>query len=116
MKKVPENDRIRLRHMLDAAYKVRSFMVDKTKSNLKNDDMLAFAVVRALEIIGEAGNQITVETQVKYPEIAWKDIIGMRNVLIHAYFDIDIDIVWRTTQDDIPLIISQLEGIVESSE
>jgi uncharacterized protein with HEPN domain len=116
MKKTPENDAIRLKHMLDAARKVQVFMTSKTKNDLENDDMLVFAVVRALEIIGEAANQITDVTQQTHSHIAWKDIVGMRNVIVHAYFDVDIDIVWRTIQDDLPLIIEQVETVLNTDE
>ena len=72
---------------------------------------LSNATVRSLEIIGEAASQITIDFRAKYPAIEWRDIIAMRNVLIHAYFDINHEVVWKAAKEDIPILISQLEEI-----
>jgi uncharacterized protein with HEPN domain len=80
--------------MLNEAYKARKFLQGKTQINLEADELLAYAVIRALEIIGEAGSKVTKETRNLYPQIAWRNIIGMRNRIIHEYNDVDLDIVW----------------------
>ncbi|MBI5561992.1 MAG: DUF86 domain-containing protein [Deltaproteobacteria bacterium] len=68
--------------------------------------------LKDVEIIGEAASKVSQETRDKYAAIPWIDIINMRNRLIHAYFDVDLDIVWDTAAKDIPLLIAELERIV----
>lgn len=75
--------------------------------------MLLFAVVRAVEIIGEAASKVSDEGRAACPEIAWKAIIGMRNRLVHAYFEIDTNVVWIAVTDEIPALLSQLRGLGE---
>ncbi len=105
-------DSIRLRHMLDAAREVISFTIDKDRPSLNADRQLALALVKAVEIIGEAAGKVTEDCRQEFPQIPWASIIGMRNRLIHAYFDIDLDILWKTIIEDIPPLISDLEKII----
>lgn len=86
----------------------------KTRKDLDVNRTVLSAVVRELEIIGEAANSIPESFRKKYPEIPWKQMIAMRNRLIHAYFDVDHDIVWITTNDYIPPLIQQLEIVLNS--
>jgi uncharacterized protein with HEPN domain len=89
-------DRLRLSHMIDAAESVLSFMAGRQRSDLDDDRMLLFAVVRAIEVIGEAASKVSEEFRAISPGVPWKAIVGMRNRLIHGYFDIDTEIVWKT--------------------
>lgn len=107
-----KNDLVRLRHMLDAAQTALTFAKDRSKSELETDQMFAFAVVRAIEIVGEAASNVSEETRQEYPDIAWKGIRGMRNRIIHGYFDIDYDIVWETVTLRLPDLILALEKII----
>jgi uncharacterized protein with HEPN domain len=68
-------------------------------------------MVKAVEIIGEAAYQVSQTTREQLPEIPWKDIIGMRHRMVHAYFDINLDILWRTVQDDIPPLLETLQKL-----
>lgn len=95
-------DQIRLRHMLDAACEAAGFFKGKDKNSLGDDRMLVLATVKELEIIGEAAGKISQETKALHPDIPWPDIIGMRNRLTHAYFDIDLEVVWQTIAHDLP--------------
>jgi uncharacterized protein with HEPN domain len=106
------DDAIRLRHMLDAAKEARSFIENKSRSSLDSDRQLELALVKCIEIIGEAANKITNECCKELPQIPWANIIGMRNRLIHAYFDINRDILWTTANEDLPALIAELEKIV----
>jgi len=108
---LPERDRIRLQHMLDACREALRFVGDRTRADLANDRMLSFAVVRALEILGEAASRVTAETRESCPALPWSSIVGMRNRLIHGYFDIDLDRVWDTVMLDLPALENQL-GLV----
>ncbi|MBW4505501.1 MAG: DUF86 domain-containing protein [Scytonematopsis contorta HA4267-MV1] len=87
------DDLTRLKHIRDAAQEALSFTNNRTRNDLDTDRMLSLALVRLVEIIGEAGNRISEDCQVKYSKIPWRQIVGMRNRIIHAYFDIDLDIV-----------------------
>ena len=107
-----KDDLVRLRHMLDAAREAVSFAQYQTRSSLDTDRKLAHALVRAIEIVGEAAAQMTREGREELPQIPWPNIIGMRNRLIHAYFDINLDILWKTVTEDLPPIIADLEKIV----
>ena len=109
-----EDDLVRLRHMLDAAQEAMAFARDETRASLESDRKLALALVKDIEIIGEAASKIAKECQVAHPQIPWSAIIGMRNWLIHAYFDIDLDQVWDTVTKDLPPLIAQLEKVILS--
>jgi len=72
--------------------------------------------VREFEIIGEAAGKISLKAQHQYPEIPWKQMIGMRNRLIHAYFDIDYDILWKTIQNSLPELRDKVEKVISQFE
>ena len=105
-------DASRLRHMLDASRAVQKFVLGKTRDSLDTDQQIEFALEKAFEIIGEAAGKITQATREEYPQIAWKQMIGMRNILIHGYMDIDRDQVWKAVADAIPVLTAQLEKII----
>lgn len=107
-----EHDEVRLRHILDEANRVQRFIKNKNRDDLQNDDMLSYAVVRAIEIIGEAASKITSETREAYPQIQWKNIIGMRNRVIHNYENVDLDIVWEVSIRNLPELIAELQNIL----
>ena len=86
-----KDDRIRLQHMLDAARAAVSFVQGKKRGDLDHDRLLVFGLVKALEIVGEAAYQLSEETRAELTTIP--DVIGMRHRLIHAYFDINLDIL-----------------------
>ena len=108
------SDRVRLHHMLDAAREALSFIDGKTRSELNENRMLVLSLVKEVEIIGEAAYRISESTRNKFPEIPWADVIGMRNRLVHAYFDINLDVLWQTLVGDMPLLIPQLERALSS--
>jgi len=108
-----KDDLTRLKHMLDAGNEIIEFSEGKTRSDLDEDRKLSLSLVHLLEILGEAASEISEEFKRDHPEIPWKQVIGMRNRLIHGYFDIDLDIVWRTVIEDIPSLVPKLEKIIE---
>ncbi len=108
------DDYIRIRHMLDAAQEAVSFINNHTRAGLEDNRMLVLSLVKSIEIIGEAASKVTKESRERCPEVPWSDIIAMRNRLIHAYFDIDLDRVWDTVTDDLPPLIAVLKTIVNS--
>jgi len=106
-------DRVRVQHMLDAAQEACEFMGGVSFEDLKRSRLLTNAVVRSLEVLGEAAAQITPEFRESNGWIPWRDIIAMRNRLIHAYFDINYAVVWRTVKEDLPQFIKLLKQILE---
>ena len=111
-----KDDEIRLRHMQDAAKEALAFSCNRSRSDLDHDRMLAHSLVRCLEIVGEAASQVSKETQRQLPDIPWSSMVAMRNRLIHAYFDIDLDRVWDTVIDDLPPLIAALDVILPEAE
>lgn len=108
-------DRVRLRHMIEAAESAIQFMAGRSRADLDTDRMLLFAVVRAIEVVGEAASKLSEEFRAAHPSIPWRAIIGMRNRLIHAYFDIDTETVWETTKQELPPILNQLRELAAGS-
>lgn len=102
------HDVVRLQHMRDAAQEALSFARGRTRADLDSDRQLVLSLVKAVEIIGEAAYQVSSETRDTLPEIPWEDIIGMRHRLVHAYFDINLNILWRTVQEDLPGLLDKL--------
>ncbi len=84
----------------------------KTRSDLDRNRTLNLALVRLLEIVGEAASRIPKEERQKYPDIDWPQIVGLQNRLIHGYDFVDFDLLWQITNDDLPSLIDQLEKIL----
>ena len=106
-----EADTIRLQHMLDAAREVLLFAEGRKREDLNADRMLMHALIRIVGIIGEAASRVSQEAREQAPDIEWRDVIDMRNRLIHAYFDINLDILWDTVIYDVPELIEELEKL-----
>jgi uncharacterized protein with HEPN domain len=102
------DDTTRIRHVLDACREIIAFTTGRGKDNIQQDRVLTLALVKEIEIIGEAASKISAEKKGELTEIPWRAIIGMRNHLIHAYDEIDMDILWDTITNDIPQLISKL--------
>ena len=105
------DDRVRLRHMVEAAESAVEFLAGRQRHDLDEDRMLLFAVVRAIEVLGEAASQVSAETRATHAGIPWRAIIGMRNRLIHAYFEINTETVWQTVTQEIPTLLPQLRAL-----
>ena len=90
-----------LEDISNAILDIRSFVHDMSADAFMADKKTVNAVVRSLEVIGEATGKIPTDIRMRYPDVPWDEIIGMRNRLIHEYFGVDLDIVWQTIQDDL---------------
>lgn len=99
-------------HMLDHAREAMALVQGKTRADLDADRLLNLALVRLLEIIGEAANRIPEEEQARHAEIPWPQIVSLRNRLIHGYDSVDFDILWQIVTEDLPPLIASLETIV----
>jgi len=107
-----KSDEVRLRHMLDAAREALGFAAGRSRADLDSDRMLVLSLVKSIEIVGEAASKVSEETRREHPTLPWIDIVGMRNRLIHAYYDVDLDRVWDTLNADLPPLVAELEKIV----
>ena len=105
---MPPDDITRFRHMIEAGEAACRFVAARPRGDLDTDLMLQFALVRAVEIIGEAASKVSPETRLATPAIPWTRIVAMRNRLIHAYFDVDRDILWRTVREELPELLALL--------
>lgn len=100
--------------ILESAKLVLVYVKEKTKEDFFNDSQCQDAVIRRLEIIGEAARRISDKTRSQFPDMPWKDMIGMRNFMIHEYDDVDLFMVWETVQTDMPLLINVVENIIQT--
>jgi uncharacterized protein with HEPN domain len=108
-------DRARLRHLVDALNAATRFVLGRTRSDLDTDEMLLFALVRAVEVAGEAASRVTADTRSELPDVPWNSIVGMRNRLVHAYFDVDRDILWTTVTVAVPPLLKRLAEELDAS-
>jgi uncharacterized protein with HEPN domain len=107
------NNEDRLKHILDAIAKIEKSLVDFDLEKFKENEQVIDAVVRNVEIIGEATTCLDRGLKAKYPNVEWRFATAMRNRLVHGYFDVDAEIVWGTTQNDLPQLKIEIEKILE---
>jgi uncharacterized protein with HEPN domain len=100
--------------ILDAAKKAREFSAGFSFEQFEADEKTVYAVVRALEIVGEASKQVAPEIRDLAPEIPWRLMTGMRDKLIHAYSGIDLKVVWRTIQEELPGVVAGIESLIRA--
>jgi uncharacterized protein with HEPN domain len=106
------DDRIRMRHMLDAAKEAIEAIKGRSRGDLARNHIWTLGLVKCIEIIGEAAARLPAETKTKYPQIPWTQIIAMRNRLVHVYFEVDLEQVWKALAEDLPPLVRQLENIL----
>jgi len=100
--------------MLAATDKAIKFTTGRTRTDLDQDEMLALALVRLLEIIGEAARFVPIDIKDAHPEIHWREVAGTRDRLIHGCFAVDLDIVWSIIEKDLPPLAYQLRSILHN--
>ncbi len=104
-----------VRDMLEGAEKALEFVRGMGYDEFASDDKTQFAVIRALEIMGEAAKKVPKDFRETYSTIPWREIAGTRDKLIHDYIGVNLSVVWRTLQDDLPPLIEQLESVLNDS-
>lgn len=104
-------DWVRIQHMIGAAQSVERFLVGRHRLDLDQDEMLRFALTRAVQILGEAASRVSPQGQLALPNLPWKEITGMRNRLVHAYFDVDSNVLWKTATEAIPQLLQKLASL-----
>jgi len=107
------NSKLFLRDILDAMDAIESFVGDMDLGTFVKDDKTSSAVIRKFEIIGEAARNIPDDMRRKHPQVPWQEMAGLRNILIHAYFGIKHDLVWRTIKDVLPRVKPLIESILK---
>jgi len=107
---MPSPDVVRLRHIHEAITLALKMASGRNRADLTSDSMLAMALTRCLEILGEAASKLSEEARLRLPGIPCAKMISMRNRLIHAYFDVDLDIVWTTVSEDLPSLLPIIES------
>ena len=107
-------DIVRLREMADAARKAVRFAEGRTRADLDSDELLSLALVRLLEIVGEAARGVSEALRQRHPTVPWSQITGTRDRLIHGYFNVDLDIVWAIIQKDLPSLIADLDRMISA--
>lgn len=103
-----EQDKIYAHHILDAVASIKKFLIGKDRCVFDEDELLQNGIIRELEIIGEAVKHLSVEFKDSIPSLPWKDIAGMRDKLIHNYFSVDLDAVWKAATKDVEELKAEL--------
>lgn len=105
-----------LQDILTSINNIEEYVKEMTFETFIRDNKTMHAVVRNFEIIGEAAKNMPPELITKYPDVPWKEMVSMRNKVLHGYFGVDTEILWKTIQEDIPSLKKQIEGLPELSE
>ena len=106
-----KDDLAYIEHILDCIRKIKEFSEGLSFKEFSGNELVQDATIRNIEIIGEASKKISSDTKQIYFEISWKEIAGMRDKLIHDYLGVDVEVVWRTIKEDIPILERQIKEI-----
>jgi uncharacterized protein with HEPN domain len=109
-------DKQRLQHILESIVEIESYILDKDFDEFSSNSMMHFATIKQIEIIGEAANNMSEETKNNHTHILWRQIIGLRNVLVHEYFEVDIMLIWQIIQHDIPTLKNGVQLILTKTD
>lgn len=100
-----------IQHILAAITTIEGYVRKKTKSHFLKEKMAQDAVIRQIEIIGEASKNVSPLLKDSHPEVAWKQMAGMKDKLTHQYFGVDLEVVWKTVESEIPILKDQIKKI-----
>lgn len=103
-----------LHDIRDAIEKVEQFVEGIDLQQFTLDEKTLYAVIRALEIVGEASRNVPEDIQVDHPEVPWREMVGIRNKLAHEYFGINVEVVWRTVKEDLPMLKPRIAEMIEN--
>ena len=105
-------DRQRLLHILEAISEIEKYTSKSNIDDFASNSMMRFASVKQIEIIGEAANFVSADTKTQFPQVEWRQIIGLRHILVHEYFGIDTALIWQIISTDIPKLKIDIETII----
>jgi uncharacterized protein with HEPN domain len=105
------DERVYLNHMIDAIRAVERDIDGVTEAEFRSNEMLQDAVIRQIQILGEACKRLSADLKGAHADVPWRDIAGMRDKLVHDYFGVDVETVWLTARDDLPELVTRLEAI-----
>ena len=105
--------KFRIQHILDAIVKIERYTSGMTLDAFRTNDLVADAVIRNLEIVGEATRHVPEDVQVRHALVPWSKMRGMRNIVAHDYDGVRLEIVWDTISNDLPLLVPHLESILD---
>ncbi|MEO3403049.1 HepT-like ribonuclease domain-containing protein [Mucilaginibacter sp. CAU 1740] len=97
-------DKQRLLHIVEAIDEIQTYTANSDQNTFIGNSMMRFACVKQIEIIGEAANYITPETKALFIDLDWRQIIGMRHILVHEYFGVDFELIWQVIVNDLPIL------------
>ena len=110
---MPQNESIvRIQHMLDYAREAVELAHGRTRADLDSDRLFSLALVRLMEVVGEAASKVDAEFRALHPQVDWPGIVSLRNRLIHNYYNINFNLFWSIVQDNAPALIAQLEAVI----
>lgn len=108
-------DLARIEHILSAIREIKAYLKDcNDYEQFASNSLLLNATIRQLEIVGEAANHVSTEVQDAHPEVAWPEIVGLRNLLIHQYFGVIPSLIWQIVNEDLPQLELQMKAILET--
>ncbi len=111
-----KDDSVYLRHIIDSCERIERYVEGVSKDKFFETELLQDAVIRQLEIMGEAASNLSDDLRFINPKVPWREIIGLRNRVIHAYFEVNLDILWEAVTNDIPSLVVELEKILAENE
>ncbi len=112
----PRKWALRIEHILDAIAKIQLYSTDLDEASFARNSMVVDAVIRNLQVIGEAARHIPPDIQARFPDIPWSLMMGTRHVIVHGYDVVRLDIIWRTVQNDLPPLVPHLRAALNAAE
>jgi len=113
---IERDEPVYLRHMLDAIDRIARYVADKDKAEFWASELLQDGLIRQLEILGEAAGRVSRETCAAHPDVPWPKVPGLRHRLIHDYFEVDRNMVWRVATVDVPEVRSKVAAVLRNLE